>query len=174
MRAEREIKPRHDCGCGGDAHKVTTQPKCGTILIPLPLPTATEMPLMPGKYPPKQQQTEVVFEHNAIEVTVPLLAPLTWTQPPTEDDLVVLEPAARSTRLGQSGPLSAKTDTPVDPYNLDNYLLTSAEGFSPFEQNLGKAPFKDLRGDDIWPALAYTEDGGVHPGKVSKLKSQSS
>jgi hypothetical protein len=131
------------------------------------------MPLMPGKYPPptKQQQTEVIFEHNAIEVHGPLLAQLTRTQPPMEDDLVVLEPAAVSTRRGQSAPLPAKTDTPVDPHNLDNYLLTSAEGFSPFEQNLGKAPFKDLRGDDIWPALAYTEDGGVHPGKVSSLNS---
>ena len=80
---------------------------------------------------------------------------------------MVLEPAAVSTRRGKSEPFSAHGDPPVDPYQLDNYLITSAEGFSPFEQNLGKAPFKDLHGDDIWPALAYTEDGGVHPGKVS-------
>ena len=55
---------------------------------------------------------------------------------------------------------------PHDPYNVDHYLLTSSGGLSPFEQNLGNAPFKDIHGEDVWPALAYIEDGGVHPAKV--------
>ena len=68
------------------------------------------------------------------------------------------------------GPPPAATEQePIsDPYNLDHYLLTSAEGFSPFEQNLGEAPFHDLHGENIWAALAYIEDGGVHPGKVCR------
>jgi len=86
----------------------------------------------------------------------------------TDDDLVVLEPAAIKVQRGVSSPI-LNTEPAPDPYNLDHYLLTSSEGFSPFEQNLGQAPFHDLRGEDVWPALAFTEDGGVHPGKVVSL-----
>jgi len=118
---------------------------------------------MPGRYPPKaSQQSEVIFEHNLLEVTSRICIKLT----PKTDDLVVLEPAA-SLHV-RHGPTSAAAEQePIsDPYNLDHYLLNSAEGFSPFEQNLGEAPFRDLRGQNIWAGLAYTEDGGVHPGKV--------
>lgn len=57
-------------------------------------------------------------------------------------------------------------NSPPDPYNIDHYILTSSKTFSPFEQNLGKAPFQDRHGEDVWAALAYVEDGGVHPAKV--------
>jgi hypothetical protein len=56
-----------------------------------------------------------------------------------------------------------------NPYIVENYLVTSEAGFSPFEQYLGPPPFRDLRGEGLWPVLAYTEDGGIHPGKVSLL-----
>ena len=58
------------------------------------------------------------------------------------------------------------TEAPFDPYNIENYLVKSSEG-PPFEQDLGQAPFIDLHGEDIWPALAIMDDGGVHPCKVN-------
>ena len=69
---------------------------------------------------------------------------------------------------GDTSPVLS-SEPPSDPRNLDHYLLTSSEGFSPFEQNLGTAPFEDQNGDSVWAALAYTEDGGVHPGKAYLL-----
>jgi hypothetical protein len=81
--------------------------------------------------------------------------------------LVVLEPAAQSAAVTATTTTSAAE--PVDPYVLDNYLLTSSEGFSPFEQNLGDAPFVDKNGDPVWAGLAYVDDGGVHPCKVPPL-----
>ena len=75
----------------------------------------------------------------------------------------MLEPA--SLKVNHDPPKA--TTTTADPYNLDHYLLTSSEGFSPFEQTLGDAPFHDKNGDPIWAALAYTEDGGAHPGKAA-------
>ena len=84
-----------------------------------------------------------------------------------EDELVILAPAPVPRSPTTPIPGAKADDKPVtNPYNLDNYLLSSSEGFSPFEQNLGEAPFHDLHGEDIWPALAYVEDGGIHPGKV--------
>jgi hypothetical protein len=113
------------------------------------------MPVMSGKYPPappSDSGPEVIFENNSIEVRA------------SQDDLVVLEPA--SLKVNHDPP-KATTTTADDPYNLDHYLLTSSEGFSPFEQTLGDAPFHDKNGDPIWAALAYTEDGGAHPGKAA-------
>jgi hypothetical protein len=79
----------------------------------------------------------------------------------------VLEPAALKHHHGNPPPaVTTIAKETSNPYTLDNYILTSSEGFSPFEQNLGTAPFHDKNGDPIWAALAYTEDGGVHPGKV--------
>lgn len=130
------------------------------------LPKSETMPIMPGRYPPKtSQQSEVIFEHNSVEVASHIQIKLTVET----DDLVVLEPAASPIHVRHGPPPAATEQEPIsDPYNLDHYLLTSVEGFSPFEQNLGEAPFHDLHGENIWASLAYTEDGGVHPGKVCR------
>jgi len=61
------------CGCGSGKVETVAPPQTAGQL-PRPLysltPVMPVMPVMQGKYPPpsKEQQTEVVFEHNAIEV----------------------------------------------------------------------------------------------------------
>jgi hypothetical protein len=123
------------------------------------------MPVKPGMYPAPKQESEVLFEHPGDMPPAPEPPPpVTERQ---EDDLVILEPTVTTIKVQHepSPPAESQGDLP-DPYNLDHYLLTSAEGFSPFEQNLGIAPFKDLHGEEIWAGLAYTEDGSVHPCKV--------
>jgi hypothetical protein len=148
---------------GGVALIVLKSRITGSAPIP---PSRDSMPIMPGRYPPKaSQQSEVIFEHNTMEVVSQTQTKLTVKT----DDLVVLEPAASSIHVRHGPPPAATEQEPIsDPYNLDHYLLTSAEGFSPFEQNLGEAPFHDLHGENIWASLAYVEDGGVHPGKVRR------
>ena len=80
------------------------------------------------------------------------------------DDLVVLPPESISHNVSSLN--TDMSDTQADARHINDYLVTSSSGFSPFEQDLGEAPFVDLSGEGIWPALAYTEDGGVHPCKV--------
>jgi len=90
---------------------------------------------------------------------------LLTSQTESQDGLVILEPT--SIKVQHGPPASVPSNEPLpDPYNLDHYIITSSEGFSPFEQNLGVAPFQDLHGESVWAAIAYTEDGGVHPAKV--------
>jgi hypothetical protein len=125
------------------------------------------MPVMQGKFAPSKQgnENEVIFEHKDIEVKQSNKSQLIQTE--SQDDLVILEPSSIPVARGKSLPTQGNAaEPPPDPYNLDNYLLTSAEGFSPFEQNLGEAPFHDRNGEPIWAALAYIEDGGIHPAKV--------
>jgi hypothetical protein len=79
-----------------------------------------------------------------------------------DDDLLVLPP--ESVQRDANG-----HDHNEDAHQINDYLITSAPHFSPFEQDLGPPPFQDLHGEAVWPALAYTADGGVHPGKVSSI-----
>ena len=123
------------------------------------------MPIMPGKYPPSKNENEpeVLFDDGEIEVISENRSLLTSSQ---DEDLVVLEPSSITVQRDKALSDTRKDNDLPNPYNVEHYLLTSSEGFSPFEQNLGTAPFHDLHGESIWAALAYTEDGAVHPAKV--------
>jgi len=82
-----------------------------------------------------------------------------------DDDLVVLPP--QSIPQEQTATANADDSVSENKYSQEHYLVTSQSGLSPFEQYLGPALFHDLYGEGLRPVLAYTADGGIHPGKVS-------
>jgi hypothetical protein len=146
-------------------HTTTTSrqpPQCLSCQANIPLQNKPKQPKQSSKIPPSRYSPPLPLTQTTAPANVAAPEDLTAT-----DDLIALDPAPAAIRVRHGTPSPPPmTDPPADPFNLDNYLLTSSEGFSPFDQNLGTAPFHDLHGEEIWAALAYTEDGGVHPGKV--------
>jgi hypothetical protein len=55
--------------------------------------------------------------------------------------------------------------TRLDPYEVENYLASS-DVLGKLRIGLGDAPFRGVKEGGIWPGLAYTKDGAVHPCKV--------